>query len=96
MHQILCPIKVSLSGYTIAQLAVGNPTVDVGGGILGVDPDRLVEVRDGPLVLPQLAVGKSTVVVGGRILGVDPDGLIVVVNRKTEVAITIVGCSSEK
>ena len=75
----------------LIHVGVGEATVVVGLGILGVDPDGFIVVLDCPLVLIHVGVGEATVVVGVGVLGVDPDGFIVVLDCPLVLAESAVG-----
>ena len=48
-----------------------NAQVVVGLGIVGLEPDRLLVMRDGPVDLPAAGEGQAQIVVCGGIVGAD-------------------------
>ena len=57
---------------------VEDRAIEVGLGVPGIDPDRLVVFGDGLVVLRPGLPGVAAVVVGGGVPGIDPDRRAVV------------------
>src|SRR5215471_17334044 len=60
-------------------------------GVLWIEPDGLVGVSDGAVIVALGAVGDATVVVGVCILGIEPDRCVVVGDGTVIVALGPVG-----
>ena len=61
----------------LAQIVICEAPVGVGIGVLWIEPDYLVIVLDGQLVLTRPVVRHTLVEIGVNVIGVEPDGLVV-------------------
>src|SRR5262249_4347911 len=83
VRQLTSPRGMFDSSLAISQLVCGARLQEpgeivVGFGVLRVEPDGLVVIRDSLVELPLLVVGDSPVVEGEGVLGVEADGLRVI------------------
>jgi hypothetical protein len=78
----------------VALTLAAAPATGEGVGIPRVEPDRLVEIGDRPVVLAPGAIGGAAVAEGLSKLRVEPDGLVEVGDRPIELALMEVGVTA--
>ena len=71
--------------------APGEAAVGVGGGVFRIEPDRLVEVGDGAVVVALVALGDAAVGVGDGVFRIEPDRLVEVGDGAVVVALVVLG-----
>ena len=85
-------ILIAASKSPIARSALplrgfGQAAIVVGESEFRIEPDGLVEILNGAVVVALLVIGKAAVVVGDRELGIELDGLVEILNGAVEVAL---------
>ena len=84
------PGNISITTHSVAGLQLRYTATVVRVGILGIEPDGLVEVSDGLFVIFLAAVCVAAAVVREGIFGIEPDGLVVVSDSAVEIALDVV------